>query len=74
MSMNTTLSGSGRVDDIRGHSQDGLRGQTKLVKITEDVKEYAAQQGIEESAAIERGLREKSEEFATAGSEVYKKA
>jgi phosphomethylpyrimidine synthase len=41
------------------------------MKITEDVRKYAAQQGIEESAAIEQGLREKSEEFATRGSEVY---
>jgi len=41
------------------------------MRITEDVRKYAAQQGIEESAAIEQGLREKSEEFVTAGSEVY---
>jgi len=41
------------------------------MKITEDVRKYAAQQGIEESAAIEQGLREKSVEFATPGSEVY---
>jgi len=40
------------------------------MKITEDVRKYAAQQGIE-SAAIEQGLREKSVKFATPGSEVY---
>ena len=45
-------------------------GQCSM-KITEDVRKYAAQQGIEESAAIEQGLREKSVEFATADSEVY---
>jgi hypothetical protein len=73
MSMNTTLSGSGRVDDIKGHPKGELRGQTKLVKITEDVRKYAAQQGIDESAAIERGLREKAEEFQHAGAEIYAK-
>jgi hypothetical protein len=30
--MNTALSGSGRVDDIKGHPQGELRGATKLVK------------------------------------------
>jgi hypothetical protein len=40
-SMNTTLSGSGRIDDIQGHPQGDIRGQTKIVKITEDVRKYA---------------------------------
>jgi phosphomethylpyrimidine synthase len=43
------------------------------MKITEDVRKYAAQQGIEESAAIEQGLREKAEEFQHAGAEIYSK-
>jgi hypothetical protein len=73
MSMNTTLSGSGRVDDIKGHPQDEIRGQTKLVKITEDVRKYAAEQGIAESAALESGLKEKAKEFVGKGSEVYAK-
>jgi hypothetical protein len=30
--MNTALSGSGRVDDIKSHPQGELRGATKLVK------------------------------------------
>jgi hypothetical protein len=30
--MNTALSGSGRVDDIKGHPQGEIRGPTKLVK------------------------------------------
>ena len=41
--MNTALSGSGRVDDIQGHPQGEIRGETKLVKITEDVRMYAAE-------------------------------
>jgi phosphomethylpyrimidine synthase len=71
MSMNTTLSGSGRVDDIKGHPQGELRGQTKLVKITEDVRKYAAEQGISETEAIEKGLKEKSAEFVEKGAEIY---
>jgi putative transcriptional regulator len=36
MSMNTTSSGSGRVDDAKSHPQGEIRGLTKLVEITED--------------------------------------
>ena len=72
--MNTTLSGSGRVDDIKGHPQGELRGQTNLVKITEDVRKYAAEQGIAEAEAIELGMQEKRKEFLEKGSEVYAKA
>jgi hypothetical protein len=36
--VNTALSGSGRVDDIKGHPQGEIRGLTKLVNITEDVR------------------------------------
>ena len=43
------------------------------MKITEDVRKFAAQQGIDESAAIEQGLREKAEEFQHAGAEIYAK-
>ena len=31
--VNTALSGSGRVDDIKGHLQGEIRGPTKLVKM-----------------------------------------
>jgi len=71
MSMNTTLSGSGRVDDIQSHPKGEVRGQTKLVNITEDVRKYAAEQGIAESEALEKGLKEKSAEFVEKGAEVY---
>jgi phosphomethylpyrimidine synthase len=37
------------------------------MKITEDVRRYAAQQGLSEEAALERGLEEKAEEFAAVG-------
>ena len=31
--INTAVSGSGRVDDIKGHLQGEIRGPTKLVKM-----------------------------------------
>ncbi len=41
------------------------------MKITEDVRAYAAQQGMEESAALEKGMEEKSKEFVETGAEIY---
>jgi len=43
------------------------------MRITEDVRRYAAEQGLAEDLAIERGLEEKAAEFATAGGELYQK-
>nr|MBA3833851.1 phosphomethylpyrimidine synthase ThiC [Chthoniobacterales bacterium] len=44
------------------------------MKITEDVRKYAAEQGIAEEAALESGMQEKRKEFAEQGAEVYAKA
>jgi phosphomethylpyrimidine synthase len=44
------------------------------MKITQDVREYAAQKEIDEQAALSVGMREKAEEFVTAGAEIYQKA
>ena len=41
--------------------------------ITEDVRKYAAEQGIRENEALEMGLKEKSREFFEKGSAVYAK-
>jgi len=41
------------------------------MKITQDVREYAAQKQIDEEAALGVGMKEKSEEFLTAGAEIY---
>lgn len=71
--MNTASSGSGRIDDLQSHPQGELRGETKLVKITEDVRKYAAEHSLTNDEAIESGLREKAEEFARSGAEVYAK-
>jgi phosphomethylpyrimidine synthase len=44
------------------------------MKITEDVRKFAAEQGITEEAAIQKGLEQKATEFNEAGAEVYSKA
>jgi phosphomethylpyrimidine synthase len=44
------------------------------MKITQEVREYAAANQVEEQAAIETGLREKAQEFVQLGSEIYTKA
>jgi phosphomethylpyrimidine synthase len=44
------------------------------MKITEDVRQYAAEQGLKEEEALRRGLEEKSKEFVEQGAEVYAKA
>jgi phosphomethylpyrimidine synthase len=41
------------------------------MKITEDVRKYAAQHGITEEAAIEKGLKQKATEFTKSGAEIY---
>ena len=41
------------------------------MKITEDVRKYAAEQGIGEEEALSKGLEEKSKEFVEKGAEVY---
>ena len=41
------------------------------MKISEDFRQSAAQQGISEEEALEKGMEEKSKEFAEAGAEVY---
>ncbi len=43
------------------------------MKITQEVREYAAAQGVAEEKAIEAGLREKGEEFVRGGAEIYKR-
>ncbi len=44
------------------------------MKITEDVRKYAAEQGIKEEEALAAGMAEKAEEFVDKGAEVYAKA
>ena len=43
------------------------------MKITQDVRDFAAQQGLDEKAALEKGMATKAVEFVKAGAEVYHK-
>lgn len=44
------------------------------MKITQDVREFAARNGIDEQAALAQGMQEKAVEFVQKGVEVYHKA
>jgi phosphomethylpyrimidine synthase len=43
------------------------------MKITQDVRDYAAQQGLAEAEALEKGMEAKAIEFVKTGAEVYRK-
>jgi phosphomethylpyrimidine synthase len=42
------------------------------MKITQDVRDYAASKQVDEQQAIQIGMKEKSEEFKNTGSEIYR--
>ncbi len=44
------------------------------MKISQDVRDYAKQQGISEDAALQKGMQEKSIEFIDMGAEIYNKS
>ncbi|MBK8956996.1 MAG: phosphomethylpyrimidine synthase ThiC [Proteobacteria bacterium] len=45
------------------------------MQITQEVRDYAAQQGMSESnAALEKGMQDKAEEFRAQGAEVYRES
>jgi len=44
------------------------------MKISQDVRDFAAAQGLDEQAALEKGMEVKSVEFVQQGAEVYHKA
>ncbi|HJX11582.1 MAG TPA: phosphomethylpyrimidine synthase ThiC, partial [Candidatus Binatia bacterium] len=41
------------------------------MRITQDVRDYAAQKGLDEQAALEVGMKEKAEEFKRTGAKIY---
>jgi phosphomethylpyrimidine synthase len=43
------------------------------MKITQDVRDYAASQGVSDDDALEKGMEEKAIEFVTKGAEIYSK-
>ncbi len=44
------------------------------MKITQDVREYAAAQGVSEKEALNKGMQDKAQEFVQQGAEIYRKA
>jgi phosphomethylpyrimidine synthase len=44
------------------------------MKITQEVREYAEQHNLNDQAAIEAGMREKSQQFVQIGGEIYTKS
>jgi len=44
------------------------------MKITQDVRDYAAQIVVSETEALKRGMEEKADEFVQKGAEIYQKA
>ena len=44
------------------------------MKITEDVRKYAAEQGLSEAYALKSGMQQKGKEFVAQGADVYAKA
>jgi phosphomethylpyrimidine synthase len=44
------------------------------MKITQDVRDYAATQGVDEQAALQKGMAEKAAEFRAQGAEIYRPA
>jgi phosphomethylpyrimidine synthase len=41
------------------------------MKITQDVRDYAAQKGLADQAALQAGMQEKAEEFKKTGAKIY---
>ncbi len=41
------------------------------MKITQDIRDYAEQKGIDAQEAVEEGMREKAKEFEEKGAHVY---
>ena len=65
--------GALRQTDRRAARRAMLRDRS-IVNITEDVRKYAAEQGLREAAALAEGMQEKATEFVEKGAEVYAKA
>ena len=43
------------------------------MKITQEVRDFAASKGVSEQEALEKGMEEKASEFVAGGTEIYSK-
>ena len=67
----TILSGTKLNGDSR---PEGRRAGIARSKITQDVRDFAASQGITEDEALKQGMQSKAVEFVEKGSDIYQKA
>jgi phosphomethylpyrimidine synthase len=44
------------------------------MKITQDVRDYAAEKGVSETQALEAGMQQKAQEFREGGAQLYREA
>ncbi|MDH4235445.1 MAG: hypothetical protein OEV15_09980, partial [Gallionella sp.] len=44
------------------------------MKISQDVRDFAAAQGVDEATALQKGMEQKAEEFVKRGGQLYSKA
>jgi phosphomethylpyrimidine synthase len=44
------------------------------MKITQDVRDYAAEHGVDEARALDAGMADKAAEFRETGARVYREA
>jgi hypothetical protein len=71
--MNTREAAGAGVDSTKGLPLGEIRELTKPVKITEDVRKFAAEQKLSEDEALRAGMEQKAKEFVEKGAEVYAK-
>jgi len=55
------------------HGQQVFNPTNCSIKISQDLRDYAAEQGVSEQEALTKGMQEKAIEFVKKGSEVYQK-
>ena len=65
----SALNEKGRAGFVMGNGKRNAHCHS--MKTTEDVRKYAAEQGIAEEEALKKGMEEKSCEFTKKGSELY---
>jgi len=55
-------------------SRRSVGGGGCSMKITEDVRKFAAEQKLSEDEALQAGMEQKAKEFVTSGAELYAKS
>jgi len=70
-SMSRAFDGRSETDWPKASPQGGFARQGKVINTPEDVRKYAAEQGIAEEQALAQGMAAKSEEFVEKGAEIY---